>query len=95
MVKIKTFHNLKYKVFPHERLNTSKGVIRYKDLSRATSKEIKTVLGKQGIINNKRINIWKGGKEMQTYTYIMTFNKSIIHKEMKIGYFLKRVELQN
>ena len=45
VVKLKTFHNLKCKTYSHEKFNTSKGVIRNKEL---TQDEIKTALEKQG-----------------------------------------------
>ena len=50
---MKTFYNLKCKTYPHEKLNTTKGVIRNRELSLATTEEIKTVLGKQGFQTTK------------------------------------------
>ena len=35
LIKMKTFYNIKCKVYSHEKLNTSKGVIRNKELSLA------------------------------------------------------------
>ena len=49
LIKMKTFHNLKCKVYTHENLNTSKKIIRNKELSLVTPKEIQTALGKQGL----------------------------------------------
>ena len=40
--------------------------IRRGELSLATPEEIKTALGKQGVTDNKRKNIKKGGEEIQT-----------------------------
>ena len=42
------------------------------------------VLGKQGITGYKRITLRKGGEGIQTKTYILTFNKFIIPKEIKV-----------
>ena len=46
----------------------------------------------KGKVDYKSITIRRGGEEIQTYTYVLTFNKSVIPKEVKIGYCLKRVE---
>ena len=87
---MKAFPHLKYKVFPQEKLKNFKGLIRNRDLSLATSVEIKTALEKQWFTDYKRITI----SEVKKYkhTYILTFYKSVIPKEVKIGYCLKRVE---
>ena len=69
---MKTFHNLKCKAYPHERLNTSKGVIRNRDLSLAISEEIKTALGKQEVTDYKRITIERVGEEIQMHTFNTT-----------------------
>lgn len=47
ILEMKTFHNLKYKACPHERLNTSKGVIRNIELSLVTPEEINAALEMQ------------------------------------------------
>ena len=52
ILTIKTFHSTKCRAYPHEKLNTSKGVIR--------SRELASALGKQGVTNIKRISIKKG-----------------------------------
>ena len=60
ILKIKTFHTTKCRAYPHEKLNTSKGVIRSRELALATEDEITSALGKQGVTNIKRISIRKG-----------------------------------
>ena len=91
-LKIKTFHTTKCRAYPHEKLNTSKGVIRSRELALATEDEIASALGKQGVTNIKRISIRKGEERIQTNTYILTFNKPQTPKEVKIGYCLERVK---
>ena len=61
---MKTFHDLKCKTYPHEKFNTSKGIIRNKELFLATLEEIKTALEKQSIIDYKKITIRRGGEEI-------------------------------
>ena len=92
ILKIKTFHTTKCRAYPHEKLNTSKGVIRSRELALATEDEIASALGKQGVTNIKRISIKKGEERIQTNTYILTFNKPQTPKDVKIGYCLERVE---
>ena len=58
LIKRKTFHNLKLKVYPYE-----KGVIRDRELSLVTPEE-NNVLGKKGIMDYKKITIRRSGKEI-------------------------------
>ena len=92
ILKIKTFHTTKCRAYSHEKLNTSKGVIRSRELALATEYEIVSALGKQGVTNIKRICIRKGEQRIQTNTYILTFNKPRTPKVVKIGYCFERVE---
>ena len=48
LLKQKYFYNLKIKVYPHNTLNSSKGVVRSPDLSLCTFDEIKNNLHGQG-----------------------------------------------
>ena len=91
-LKIKMFHTTKCRAYPHEKLNTSKGVIRSRELALATEDEIASALGKQGVTNIKIISIKKGEQQIQTNNYILTFNKPQNPKEVKIGNCLERVE---
>ena len=63
---MKTFPSLKCKIYPHENLNTTKGVIRNWELSLATPEDIQTDLGKQGVTNQKKITI---SEEIQTQAF--------------------------
>ena len=57
---MQTFHYLKYKAYPRDRLSTSKGVIRNKELALATPKGIKAVSLKQEVTTYKMIMIRTG-----------------------------------
>ena len=67
LIKMKTFYNIKYKVYPHNRLATSKGVVRSRELSLVTPKKIKTALEKQGLADYKSRRV---SEEIETHTYI-------------------------
>ena len=89
---MKTFHTTKCEVYAHEKLNTSKGVIRSRRLVLASKKSFVSVLGKHGVTNISRISIRKSKERIQTSTYILTFNQFQTSKEVNIGYCLERVE---
>ena len=91
LLKMKFFGNLKIKAFPHNSLNTSKGVVRSSELSLCTLDEIKTYLQSQGVSDIKRISIKRDGEIINTNTYIFTFNRSQLPKELKVGYNLLKV----
>ena len=72
-------------------LNTSKGVVRSSELSLCTLDELKSHLQNQGVIDIKRISIKRNDEIINTNTYIITFNKSSLPKELKVGYNLIKV----
>ena len=74
ILKMKIFRTIKFWAYPHEKLNTSKGVIRSRELALATE-EMSATLGKQGVTNIKRIIIRRGEEKVETNTYILTFNQ--------------------
>ena len=92
ILRMKTFHATKCRVYPHEKLNTPKSVIRSRELALSTEEGIALALGKQGVTNIRRIFIRKGEQRIQTNAYILTFNQPLKSKEVKIGYCLDRVE---
>ena len=47
ILKIKTFHTTKCRAYLHEKLNTSEGVIRNRELALATEDKIASALGKR------------------------------------------------
>ena len=79
-----TFNIFKCKAYAHNRLNTSKEVIRNTELYLGTQVEIKPALEKPGVTVYKRITIKKCCEKILISTYILIFNKSIIPKEAKI-----------
>lgn len=92
ILEMKAFCNLKCKAYPHERLNTSKEVVRNKELSLAIPEEINATLGNQEVTNCRRISTKRGDQQILTHTYILTFNKPSIPKEIKIGFMSERIK---
>ena len=91
LLKIKSFGGLKIKAFAHLSLNTSKGVVRSSELSLCTLDELKSHLANQGVTDIKRISIKRNEETINTNTFILTFNKSSLPKELKVGYNLIKV----
>lgn len=91
LLKMKNFHSIKIKAYPHKTLNTSKGVIRSPELSLCSIDEIKEELKDQGVIDIKRISIRREEHQIQTNTYIMTFDSPNIPQKIKIGYNSEKV----
>ena len=83
----KQFFGLGVFIKPHPTLNSSKGVIRCRDLACCESlDEITTNLKSQAVSAVKRISIKRDEKIIQTNTYILTFSTSVLPTNIKIGY---------
>ncbi len=89
LLKMEKFHNLKYRDNQHAKLNTFKGVMRSKELSLATPEEIETSFKKQGIKEYRRVTIRRNDKTIQIHTYILTFEKPSMPREIRISYMTK------
>ena len=92
LLKQKYFYNLKIKVYSHNTLNSSKGVVRSPELSLCTLNEIKNNLRKQGVTDAKQISIKRSNQIIPTNTYILNFNTPKPPTEIKIGYLITKVE---
>ena len=90
--KIKILLQLKIKVYPHNILNSWKGVVKSPDLSLCTLDEIKNNLRKRGITDAKQISIKRNNQIITTNTYILNFNTPKPPIEIKIGYLITKVE---
>ena len=93
VLKWEYFDDLKIKTYPHNSLNTCKGVVKSHELSLCTLDEIKINLKNQNVTDVRRIQIRKNnGEKIDTNTYIITFNTHKTPKEIKIGYQKINVE---
>lgn len=91
LLKSTTFANLQVniKVTPHRTLNTTKGVVRCRDLADLDEETIKCELADQKVTEVKRIYVEKGTKA--TNTYIITFNCTKLPTSVKVGYIHVKV----
>ena len=81
------------KASPHRSLNSSKGVIRTRELGDLEEEEITEELRPQGVLNVRRIIIKRGGETIKTGTYILTFSRPTPPKKLRVGYLSVAVDL--
>jgi hypothetical protein len=84
--QIKSLLNIPASVVPHKTLNSSKGIIRCKDISMCTEEEILEGLVDQGVINVKRIRVKRDGALVATHTYILEFNSIKLPESVFLAY---------
>ncbi|WP_419608011.1 hypothetical protein, partial [Thiolapillus sp.] len=77
----------------HKTLNSSRGVIRCRDLSDMSETEIRDELQTQGVVEVHRVTVKKEGKVIPTNTLFLTFNRPDVPKEIVVGYLKVKVEL--
>ena len=79
------FHNLKCCVYPYAKLNTSKGVVRSKELSLATPEEIEMAFKTQGIKEYRRVTTRRNDETIQTHTYILILRNHQYQKKSELA----------
>ena len=79
----------------HRTLNSSKGVIKdhHRDLFYMADEDILNELSDQGVTNVSRFHLKKDGENIKTNTLFVTFNTPTPPKELKIGYYIVKVQL--
>ena len=86
LLKTTTFFNLPVTVSEHNTLNSSKGIIRDRQLKEETEADILEYLKSQGVTAVKRFTIKKGHNTIETNTLLLTFNMINVPKSLKIFY---------
>lgn len=85
------FVDRKIKVSVHVGLNSSKGVMRCRELADMTEQEIKDNLTSQGVTRVERTFITKDGKRQPTNTLFLTFAMAQLPESVRVGYLKVRV----
>ena len=93
LLKAKLFAGLVVTITPHKSLNTKKGVIRCSDLAGCSEEEIQSELASQGVTEVRRIKVRREGELKSTNTLILTFNKSALPTDIKVGFLNVKVDL--
>jgi hypothetical protein len=81
------------KVSIHKTLNSSKGVIRSRELEGMSEEEIVGEMRNQGVIGAHRVTMKKGVDHVPTNTYFLTFCVPKVPEVVHIGYLRVRVQL--
>ena len=77
----------------HKTLNSSRGVIRCRDLADMSEVEIRDELKDQGVAGVNRVTLKKEGKVIPTNTLFLTFGSPELPKEITVGYLKVKVAL--
>ena len=86
ILRMKIFHTTKCRAYPHEKPNTSKGVIRSKELAIDNRRGDVSIPGKIGGHKHKEeLASEKKEKKSKPNIYSLIFNQPHIPKEVKIG----------
>ena len=93
LLRATTLANVGIKASPHRSLNSSKGVIRARELRYTDEDEIKQELRPQGVVNVRRMEFKKEGQVVKTDTYILTFNRPEPPRNLIVGYLNIKVDL--
>ena len=86
LLKSTSICNVPITVAAHYSLNSSKGVIRSRDLESVSEKEMSENLSSQGVISVKRISFRRNDVLVPTNTFILTFNSPTLPESVKAGY---------
>ena len=93
LLKLKQFFNLPVEVTTHKTLNSSKGIIRDRNLKGESDENILEYLENQGVTAVKRFKVKKGQDLVSTNTFLLTFNTVVPPKSLKIFFQIINVEL--
>ena len=86
LLKTTRFVDRPIRVSIHKALNSSRGVIRCRELSGMTETEIKTELQEQGVVEVHRVTVQTDTEKVPTNTLFLTFNTPDLPKEITVGY---------
>ena len=93
LLKTTLFVDRPVRVSIHKALNSSRGVIRCRELSGMTEMEIRTELQEQGVVEVHTVTVKKDTEKVPTNTLFLTFNTPDLPKEITVGYLKVKVAL--
>ena len=93
LLSLKQIHSIAISSTPHRTLNTSRGVIRYRDedLDDLSDEEICEELAPQGVIHVKRFISKRNGQTVKLNTFLITFNFPTILSSIRMGLYNDKV----
>ena len=90
--KLKSFNNLEIKISPHRSLNTRQGIIRCRDLKNCSEEDVVDGLKDFHVIQARHFMRRSGEESIPTGTWLLTFDRTDLPKEIKVGYMNLKVE---
>ena len=93
LLKTTRFVDRPIRVSIHKALNSSRGVIRCRELSGMTETEINKELQEQGVVEVHRVTVKKDTKKVSISTLFLTFSTPDLPKEITVGYLKVKVAL--
>ena len=93
LLKTTGFVDRPVRVSIHKASNSSRGVIRCRELSGMTEMEIRTELQEQGVVEVHRVTVKKDTEKVPTNTLFLTFNTPDLPKEITVGYLKVKLAL--
>ena len=93
LLRTNRFIDRPVRVSIHKTLNSSRGVIRCRDLADMTEVEIRDELKDQGVVGVNRVTLKKEGKVIPTNTLFLTLGSPELPKEITVVYLKVKVAL--
>ena len=93
LLRTNRFIDRPVRVTIHKTLNSSRGVVRCRDLADMSEVEIRDELKDQGVVGVNRVTLKKEGKVIPTNTLFLTFGSPELPKEITVGYLKVKVAL--
>ena len=93
LLRTNIFIDRPVRVSVHKTLNSSRGVIRCRDLAYMTEVEIRDELKDQGVVGVNRVTLKKEGKVIPTNTLFLTFGSPELPKKITVCYLKVKVAL--
>ena len=93
LLRTNRFIDRPVKVSIHKTLNSSREVIRCRDLADMSEVEIRDELKDQVVVGVNRVTLKKEGKVIPTNTLFLTFGSPDVPKEITVGYLKVKVAL--
>ncbi|XP_014258530.1 uncharacterized protein LOC106672001 [Cimex lectularius] len=89
--QLKTLAGHEVEVTPHQRLNTSRGVVICRDLMNSSVDVIKEGLEDQGVLEVRRMNTRRNGQIVPSASLILTFDTPICPEEIRAAFYKLKV----
>ena len=90
--KLNQFANVPVKTSPHRTLNSSKGIIRCRDIYDMSEEEIANELSSEGVSQVKRYTFKRDNQIQKTNTLLLTFKMATPPANIKVGYLRVKVD---